>query len=84
MLEYHHVDVFTGRPYAGNSLAVFLNQRRLTAAQMLAITQELRHFESIFLTRASDGVWTRASSTSSKNSPSPAIPRSGRRPSFIR
>ncbi|HEU5008669.1 MAG TPA: PhzF family phenazine biosynthesis protein [Jatrophihabitantaceae bacterium] len=56
MLEYHHVDVFTGRPYAGNSLAVFLDQQSLTAAQMLAVTQELRHFESIFLTSAPDGV----------------------------
>jgi trans-2,3-dihydro-3-hydroxyanthranilate isomerase len=56
MLEYQHVDVFTGRPYAGNSLAVFLDQQSLTAAQMLAVTQELRHFESIFLTRAADGV----------------------------
>jgi trans-2,3-dihydro-3-hydroxyanthranilate isomerase len=56
MIEYHHVDVFTGRPYAGNSLAVFLDQRSLSVAQMLAITQELRHFESIFLTRAAGGV----------------------------
>jgi PhzF family phenazine biosynthesis protein len=56
MLEYHHVDVFTGRPYAGNSLVVFLDQQSLTVAQMLAVTQELRHFESIFLTRAADGV----------------------------
>jgi PhzF family phenazine biosynthesis protein len=56
MLEYQHVDVFTGRPYAGNSLAVFLDQPSVTTAQMLAITQELRHFESIFLTRAPDGV----------------------------
>jgi PhzF family phenazine biosynthesis protein len=35
---------------AGNSLPVFLNAGGLEAAQMLKITQELRHFEAIFLT----------------------------------
>jgi len=48
-LEYTHVDVFTPVPYAGNSLPVFRDARGLTAAQMLRITQELRHFEAIFL-----------------------------------
>lgn len=48
-LEYSHVDVFTQRPYGGNSLPVFLNARGLSAHQMLHITRELRHFEAIFL-----------------------------------
>lgn len=48
-LSYHHVDVFAPRPYSGNSLAVFSDARGLTGAQMSRITQELRHFESIFL-----------------------------------
>jgi trans-2,3-dihydro-3-hydroxyanthranilate isomerase len=48
-LKYRHVDVFSSRPYSGNSLTVFLDSGGLTAAQMLRITQELRHFESIFL-----------------------------------
>jgi trans-2,3-dihydro-3-hydroxyanthranilate isomerase len=48
-LEYRHVDVFSQRPYGGNSLPVFLDARSLSAVQMLGITQELRHFESIFL-----------------------------------
>lgn len=48
-LEYHHVDVFASQPYSGNSLTVFPESGGLTAAQMLAVTQELRHFESIFL-----------------------------------
>lgn len=48
-LEYLHVDVFSHTPYSGNSLAVFPNASGLTAEQMLRITQELRHFESIFL-----------------------------------
>jgi PhzF family phenazine biosynthesis protein len=48
-LAYHHVDVFAARPFTGNSLAVFPDAAALTPGQMLAITQELRHFESIFL-----------------------------------
>lgn len=48
-LEYLHVDVFSHAPYSGNSLAVFPNATGLTGEQMLRITQELRHFESIFL-----------------------------------
>lgn len=48
-LEYHHVDVFTSQPFAGNSLTVFPDSLGLTQAQMLAVTQEMRHFESIFL-----------------------------------
>jgi hypothetical protein len=48
-LRYRHVDVFADRPYTGNSLAVFPDASGLTGAQMLAITQELRHFETVFL-----------------------------------
>ncbi|MFD3466211.1 PhzF family phenazine biosynthesis protein [Streptomyces sp. NPDC058682] len=50
-MRYHHVDVFTDRPYSGNSLAVFPEADPLTGAQMRTITQELRHFESVFLMR---------------------------------
>lgn len=50
-LSYQHVDVFTRQPYSGNSLTVFPDAGDLTAGQMLAITQEMRHFESIFLQR---------------------------------
>jgi len=48
-LEYIHVDVFSPTPYGGNSLPVFLNSGGLSAEQMRRITQEVRHFESIFL-----------------------------------
>ena len=48
-VRYHHVDVFSERPYSGNSLAVFPDARGLTGPQMDRITKELRHFESIFL-----------------------------------
>ena len=49
-MRYHHVDVFTSRPYSGNSLAVFPDSTGLKPEQMSQITKELRHFESIFLT----------------------------------
>jgi len=49
LLEYTHVDVFSQRPYGGNSLPVFLDSRGLSTVQMLQITKELRHFEAIFM-----------------------------------
>src|SRR5712692_9658010 len=48
-LEYHHVDVFAPKPFSGNSLTVFVDAGSLHRSQMLRITQEMRHFESIFL-----------------------------------
>ncbi len=52
MLEYFHVDVFTQKPFSGNSLPVFLEAHDLSASQMRLITQELRHFEAIFLAQS--------------------------------
>ncbi|MEU7901232.1 PhzF family phenazine biosynthesis protein [Nonomuraea sp. NPDC049152] len=51
MTGYHHVDVFADRPYTGNSLAVFVDPPQLDAERMLRVTQELRHFETIFVRR---------------------------------
>jgi trans-2,3-dihydro-3-hydroxyanthranilate isomerase len=48
-LEYFHVDVFSRTPYGGNSLPVFPDASGLNAEQMLRLTQEMRHFEAIFL-----------------------------------
>jgi trans-2,3-dihydro-3-hydroxyanthranilate isomerase len=48
-LAYRHVDVFSQSPFGGNSLPVFPDAGDLSAHQMLRITQELRHFEAIFL-----------------------------------
>jgi trans-2,3-dihydro-3-hydroxyanthranilate isomerase len=48
-IAYSHVDVFSRNPFGGNSLPVFVDAPDMTAAQMLLITQELRHFEAIFL-----------------------------------
>jgi PhzF family phenazine biosynthesis protein len=49
--EFVHVDVFSSVPYSGNSLAVFPDAGGLSTEPMLRITQELRHFESVFLER---------------------------------
>ena len=59
-LEYSHVDVFSQRPYGGNSLPVFADSRGLSAEQMLGITKELRHFEAIFLQPTDDPCLVRA------------------------
>ncbi|HEU5420398.1 MAG TPA: PhzF family phenazine biosynthesis protein [Streptosporangiaceae bacterium] len=48
-IPYSHVDVFAPRPYTGNSLAVFVDPPDLTSGQLAAITGELRHFETIFV-----------------------------------
>lgn len=48
-LDYVHVDVFSRAPFGGNSLPVFPSAGGLRAEQMQQITQELRHFEAIFL-----------------------------------
>ncbi|MBD0709467.1 MULTISPECIES: PhzF family phenazine biosynthesis protein [unclassified Streptomyces] len=53
-LSYRHVDVFADKAFTGNSLAVFPGNPGLSTARMLAITRELRHFETIFLS-AGDG-----------------------------
>jgi trans-2,3-dihydro-3-hydroxyanthranilate isomerase len=49
-MDFQHVDVFAGEAFTGNSLAVFIGDGSLTSGQLLAITQEFRHFESVFLT----------------------------------
>lgn len=48
-LAYLHYDVFTGRPFAGNQLAVFLDGRGLTDGQMQAIAREMNFSESTFV-----------------------------------
>ncbi|MFB8757619.1 PhzF family phenazine biosynthesis protein [Streptomyces nigra] len=48
-MRFLHVNVFSDVPYGGNSLAVFPDATGLDPDQMLRITQELHHFESVFL-----------------------------------
>jgi PhzF family phenazine biosynthesis protein len=59
-LDYLHVDVFAPHAYMGNSLPVFNDASDLDGQQMLKITQELRHFEAIFLTSTNDAQRYRA------------------------
>lgn len=54
-LAFAHLDVFASRPYTGNSVAVVADPPPLTAGQQLAITRELRHFETIFVSAGADG-----------------------------
>ena len=45
----HHVDVFATGPLTGNGLTVFLNAESWPPAMMQRLTQEMKQFESIFL-----------------------------------
>ena len=66
-MKFQHVDVFADTPFTGNSVTVFLADgadgadgagSAVAAGQMLSITQEFRHFESIFLwPTADDSRW---------------------------
>ncbi len=59
-MDFQHVDVFADAPFTGNSVTVFLLGGALATGQLLAITQEFRHFESIFLRPAADETHWRA------------------------
>lgn len=48
-----HVDVFAAAPLTGNGLAVFLNTEQWSTLAMQRLTQEMRQFESIFLSAIS-------------------------------
>ena len=53
-LTYHHVDVFANGPLSGNGLTVFLNTVNWSGALMQRLTQEMKQFESIFLSEVSN------------------------------
>ncbi len=46
---FFHVDVFATRPLTGNGLTVFLGTDEWSAPVMQRVTQEMKQFESIFL-----------------------------------
>jgi PhzF family phenazine biosynthesis protein len=48
-MDFRHVDVFTERPYAGNGLVVMFGGVERSADALLAVTAEMRQFESIFV-----------------------------------
>jgi trans-2,3-dihydro-3-hydroxyanthranilate isomerase len=50
--QLHVVDVFAERAYAGNPLAVVINQRPLSNAAMQMIARETNHSETIFVAPA--------------------------------
>src|SRR3569833_1471917 len=58
-MPYYHVDVFSSRPFAGNGLIVFPAAATLGTEAMQVLTQEMRQYESIFLTQI-DGNQVRA------------------------
>jgi trans-2,3-dihydro-3-hydroxyanthranilate isomerase len=51
--NFYHVDVFAHAPLSGNGLCVFLNTEHWSEAHMQSLTQEMRQFESIFLSEIS-------------------------------
>jgi len=53
-LHYHRVDVFTGRAFGGNPLAVFTNGRGLSTETMQAIAKEFNLSETTFVLPADD------------------------------
>ena len=53
-LDYRHVDVFTDRPFGGNGLIVVFGGSELAADELLAVTREMRQFETIFLDLEAD------------------------------
>ncbi len=48
-LSYLHYDVFTGEPFTGNQLAVFLDGRGLSTERMQALAREMNFSESTFI-----------------------------------
>jgi PhzF family phenazine biosynthesis protein len=51
----YHVDVFATRPLSGNGLSVFLHADGWPAPLMQSLTQEMKQFESIFLSDIQPG-----------------------------
>ncbi|MEP6633137.1 MAG: PhzF family phenazine biosynthesis protein [Luteimonas sp.] len=47
--HYFHVDVFAAQPLTGNGLTVFIDTDAWSSTAMQRVTQEMRQFESIFL-----------------------------------
>lgn len=54
MLDYHILDVFTDRAFAGNPLAVVLGADGLSDRQMLALAREFNLSETIFVQAPAD------------------------------
>ena len=57
--SFHTADVFTDRAFGGNPLAVLPDARGLTDEQMLAVTREFNHSETVFVLPPDESVNTR-------------------------
>src|SRR5262245_26069857 len=53
-LDYRHVDVFTDRPYGGNGRIGSFGGSELASDDLLAVTREMRQFETVFLDLEAD------------------------------
>lgn len=53
------VDVFANKKLSGNGLTVFYDFDYLSTEKMLSLTQEMRQFESIFVTREKNNFYAR-------------------------
>ncbi len=77
-LEYHLLDVFTDRPFAGNALAVFVDPPPLAAAEMQALARELNLSETVFVsTPVAGDAWPTRIFTSSVELPFAGHPTVG-------
>jgi len=56
-IKYHHVDVFTPVPLAGNGLTVVFPEEEIDSQIMLKIAQEFKQFETIFIFPEEDGCY---------------------------
>ena len=59
-MPYYHMDVFSRTPMNGNGVIVFPESDGLDSRAMLAVTREMRQFESIFLTKGATPSQVRA------------------------
>lgn len=53
-LRYTQLDVFAGKPFSGNQLAVFFDTTNLTSEEMQRIAREMNFSESVFTLPARD------------------------------
>ena len=58
-MHYFTLDVFTDQRFGGNPLAVILDARGLSTAQMLQVTREFNYSKSTFVLPAEDGGTTK-------------------------
>lgn len=58
MMEYYHVDVFSSEVLSGNGLAVVFCSKELGNRFMQKVTQEFNQFETIFVIRIGENIFS--------------------------